>query len=135
MSRLPTCGRTELDGFDAFTPFEPPDIKKSEYFCLFDLWARLDGRKWRRGEKWRYADAAEWEGVTVLGGEMITKVPEERLVRNLAFKGPTFLEPFKRRGEPRFEKGERVLVKSRVEPGGLATWEGPTTAGTTDDGR
>lgn len=102
--------RRELDGFDAFEPFAPPDITNGEHIALIDLWRRLGGRRWLRGEKWRYSDAYEWEGVTVKGGEEVLAMPEEKLMKSPTAK--PYSGPKLRRGDPKFHLGEEVLVKA-----------------------
>jgi len=69
----------ELDGFDGYEPLIPPDIPSEEHEALLEIWSTLGGRRWRRGEQWRYSDACEWEGVTVRGGEFLAYINEEHL--------------------------------------------------------
>jgi hypothetical protein len=59
----------------------PPDIPAGELEALLELWTALGGRRWRRGEQWRYSDACEWEGVTVRGGELLHFTPEVHLTK------------------------------------------------------
>jgi len=97
--------REELDGFDGYEPHVPPDISSSEHEALVALWSALGGRRWRRGEKWRYSDASDWEGVTVRGGEAVCKVPEELIEKAPLPSGEKPPPgPRLRKGDPMFQK-------------------------------
>lgn len=102
----------ELDVFDEFDPFDPPDIPPAEHHALVGLWQNLGGRRWKRGEQWRYSDAREWEGLTVQGGELEVNVPEE-IITPTGQRPPG---PKLRRGDPKYQKDERVLVQDRCAP-------------------
>jgi len=129
----------------------PPDIPSGEHEALLEIWRTLGGRRWRRGEQWRYSDACEWEGVTVRGGEFLAHINEEHLRKytkptpvadagssglasDEAIKGPEEAAvsasassptkpPSRSRGVPQFKVGERVWIQARLrEDGGLAGW-------------
>jgi hypothetical protein len=116
----------------------PPDIPAGEHEALLEVWFKLGGRRWRRGEKWRYSDACEWEGVKVRGGERLERIPEVKLVkwptetnaiskdslRDIVSDSTTASQAKSRRGEPLFKEGEQVFVRSRLpNDGGLAGWQ------------
>lgn len=105
------------------------------------VWDELGGRRWKKGERWKYSDACEWEGVVVRGGEKALAVPEmfvERIIvegeegddlATITTSTTTATiatipadEPKRRRGDPRFSKNEKVLIKSRYGHEGIFEW-------------